>query len=89
MIRKWAHRISRRLKHGFWSSPIEALQSNSSSKEGEGKKRRLHARLFLQSEPSPYFCLALISKKKSDKNPKKSKKKSKKSEKNQKNHFWI
>jgi hypothetical protein len=32
---------TRHIKQGFWSSPIEALQSNSSSKQGEGKKRRL------------------------------------------------
>ena len=47
------HTHTRHLKQGFWSSPIEALQSNSSKKEGEGKKRRLLD--FLQSEPSPYL----------------------------------
>ena len=43
--------------HGrsFRSSPIEALQSNSSKKEGEGEKRRLL--YFVQSEPSPYLWL--------------------------------
>jgi hypothetical protein len=42
-------------RHGrsFRSSPIEALQSNSSKKEGEGEKRRLL--YFVQSEPSPYL----------------------------------
>ena len=40
---------TRHLKQSFCSSPIEALQSNSSKKEGEGKKRRLLD--FLQSKP--------------------------------------
>ncbi len=47
------HTHPRHLKQGFWSSPIEALQSKSSKKVGEGKKRRLLD--FLQSEPSPYL----------------------------------
>jgi hypothetical protein len=48
------HTHTRHLKQGFWSSLIEALQSNSSKKEGEGEKRRLLD--FQQSEPSPYLC---------------------------------
>jgi hypothetical protein len=32
------HTHTRHLKPGFWSSPKEALQSNSSKKEGEGEK---------------------------------------------------
>ena len=51
------HTHTRHLKQGFWSSPIEALQSNSSKKEGEGEKRRLLD--FLQSESSPYLWLCV------------------------------
>jgi hypothetical protein len=56
------HTHTRHLKQGFWSWPIEALQSILYFLEGEGKKRRLL--YFLQSEPSPYLWRGVVNSKK-------------------------